>query len=249
MSDLSRGRIEPLLRGRLGRPYVHEDVCGTTQLLLPPDAPEGAVATADHQVAGRGRRGRAWVDEPGAALLASILFRPPEGAVAAQLSLVCALAVAEAVEKAIGRSAGVKWPNDVVVEGRKVAGILLEARNGTVVCGVGINVGQDAASLPADARTPPASLRTLTGRGHDRALLLVDLLERLERRYDVWCGSGLGLLLPELERRDALRGRTVSVDTVAGSAGGIAADGALRVLAADGTERLVASGEVEMVSD
>ena len=249
MSDLTPERIEQLLRGRLGRPYLHVGACESTQLLLPHDAPEGAVATSDHQTAGRGRRGRAWIDEPGAALLVSIVLRPAKVAAAAELSLVCALAVAEAVEDAIGRPAGVKWPNDVIVEERKVAGILLERRNDAVVCGIGINVGQDEASLPVDARTPPASVRTLTGRGHDRGLVLVVLLAALERRYDAWSAAGLEPQLQELGRRDALRGRRVSVGDVAGTAAGIAADGRLRVAGPDGNETLVASGEVETVSD
>ena len=104
MTGLARERVEPLLRGRLGRPYVHEAECETTQSLLADDAPEGAVATTDHQRAGRGRQGRRWDDEPGSALLVSVVLRPPAGAAAAQLSLVCALSVAETVERAAARS-------------------------------------------------------------------------------------------------------------------------------------------------
>ena len=245
MTGLGPERVEPLLRGRLGRPYVHLAECQTTQLLLPADAPEGAVATADHQRAGRGRHGRRWEDEPGSALLVSLVLRPPPGAPVAQLSLVCALAVAETVERAAAVEAHVKWPNDVLVDGRKIAGILLEGRDGAVVCGIGVNVDQSEAALPGDARTPAASLRTLTGREHDRALVLVELLERLEAGYDAWLGSGLVRLLPALERRDALRGRAVTVGDVSGTAAGIAPDGRLRVAGADGVERLVASGEVE----
>ena len=246
MTGLAPEAVEPLLRGRLGRPYVHVAECETTQLLLPLDAPEGAVATADHQRAGRGRHGRRWEDQPGSALLVSLLLRPPAGAPAAQLSLVCALSVAETVERTAGLEARVKWPNDVLVEGSKVAGILLESRDAAVVFGVGINVNQEEAALPPDARTPPASLRTLTGREHDRALVLVELLERLEASYDLWRETGLAPLLAELERRDVLRGRTVTVGDVTGTAAGIAPDGQLRVVDADGAEILVASGEVRL---
>jgi BirA family biotin operon repressor/biotin-[acetyl-CoA-carboxylase] ligase len=245
VSGLARERIEPLLRGRLGRPYLHEAECETTQLLLLADAPEGAVATADHQRAGRGRYGRRWEDEPASALLVSIVLRPPSGSPVAQLSLVCALSVADAVEGATALEARVKWPNDVLVEGRKAAGILLEGRDDAVVCGIGINVNQRAGGLPAGARTPPASLRTLTGREHDRATVLVDLLARLEARYDTWRDAGLAALLPDLERRDALRGQTVTVGAVSGTGAGIAPDGRLRVIDAAGRETLVASGEVD----
>ena len=245
MTGLAREGVEPLLRGRLGRPYVHEAECETTQDLLAGDAPEGAVATTDHQRAGRGRLGRSWDDQPGAALLVSVVLRPPAGAATAQLSLVCALSVAETVERTAALEARVKWPNDVLVEGRKVAGILLEARDGAVVCGIGVNVNQLDGALPVHARTPAASLRTLTGRDHDRALVLVELLARLEANYDAWLASGLAPLLPELEHRDALRGREVTVGEVTGTAAGIAPDGRLRVVGADGAETLVASGEVD----
>jgi len=237
--------VEPLLRGRFGVPYLWHAECGSTQDVLRDTAlPEGAVAATDHQTAGRGREARRWVDEAGTALLFSLLLRPPPAAPVAQLSLVCALAVAETVDEAAGRAAAIKWPNDVLVDGGKVAGILLEAREGDVLCGIGLNVNQAEAALPTGTRAPAGSLRTATGRKHDRAGLLVELLERLEARYDAWLASGLTALLPELERRDALRGRAVAVGGVSGVATGMAADGRLRVARADGTVLLVASGEV-----
>ena len=111
---------------------------------------------------------------------------------AAQLSLVCALSVAEIVEAGTALEARLKWPNDVLVEGRKVAGILLEGRDDAVVCGIGINVNQLADALPAQARTPAG----LAPHAHRRAnttaaLVLVALLARLETHYDAWLASGL----------------------------------------------------------
>ncbi len=237
--------MEPLLRGRFGRPYLWQETCPSTQdVLRGSDLPEGAVAVTEHQTAGRGREGRRWEDTPGASLLASILLRPPVGAPTEQLALVAGLAVAEAVEER-GETAKVKWPNDVLIGGRKVAGILLEAAEGVVVCGVGINVNQTTTAMPAETRTPAASLLTVAGDTRDRAALLVVLLDLLERRYDAWLRRGLAPLLPELEHRDALRGRTVTVEDVTGTAAGVAQDGRLRVARADGTEALVASGEVD----
>ena len=258
--------VEPTLHGRLGRPYLWSESCPTTQeALRDPALPEGAVAVTEHQTAGRGRAGRSWVDEPGAALLVSVLLRPPAVSVPAQLSLVCALAVAETVERACHRDAGIKWPNDILVDGRKVAGILLDGHEGAVVCGIGVNVSQTEETLPRDVRLPPASLHPLTGREQDRAALLVLLLERLEVRYDdrgdgarltgggprrlsrendAWLAEGLSLLLPGLERRDALLGRDVQVGHLGGVGAGIAPDGRLRLLRPDGTPELVASGEV-----
>jgi len=237
--------VVPRLRGRFGRPYLYAAECPSTQDLLRASAqPEGAVAAAEHQTAGRGRSGRTWYDTAGSALLFSILLRPaPEGPPAPQLSLVAALAVAEAVEHAAGVDAQVKWPNDVWVERRKVAGILLEAAESSVVCGIGVNVNQSADELPA-GRIPPTSLRVLTGMQHDRATVLADLLAALEAHYETWQRTGLADLLTALERRNALRGTPVGVGEVAGIAAGIAADGRLAVVTAAGEELFVESGEV-----
>ena len=244
--QLTPERVEPVLRGRFGRPYLWRETCPSTQDVLreDPDLPEGAVAVAEHQTAGRGREGRRWEDVAGPSLLLSLLLRPPADAPAEQLAVLAGLAVAEAVEHG-SREAMVKWPNDVLLDGRKVAGILLEASKGVVVCGIGINVWQERDQLPTGTRVPAGSLAEALGREPDRAELLVDLLAVLERRYDAWVGAGLAPLLPELERRDALRGRVVTIGDVAGTAAGIAADGRLRVIRADGTDVLVGSGEVE----
>ncbi len=243
---LSPAAVEPLLRGRFGRPYLWSEACASTQdVLRGAELPEGAVAVTEHQTDGRGRERRRWTDEPGMALLVSLLLRPPAGSPSQQLSLVCALAVAETVEGAVARTAGVKWPNDVLLDGRKVAGILLESAGGAVVCGVGLNVDQTESGLPRDARIPAASLRTATGRAYDRTALLVSLLGRLEARYDAWLRDGLAALLAELERRDVLRGTSVTVGEATGTADGLAPDGRLRLRGTDGTTSLIASGEVD----
>jgi BirA family transcriptional regulator, biotin operon repressor / biotin---[acetyl-CoA-carboxylase] ligase len=213
-------------------------------MLRDPAQPEGAVAVAEHQSAGRGRSGRDWEDEPGEALLTSMLLRPPAGTPAAQLSLVCALAVAQAVGAVSAVETGIKWPNDVLVDDRKVAGILLEASAGIVVCGIGLNVNQTEDTLPRELRTPAASLRTITGNEHDRAELLVALLAQLEVDYETWRLDGLAGLLPGLERRDVLRGSQVAVGGASGVADGIAPDGRLRLRLPDGGGVLVGSGEV-----
>jgi BirA family biotin operon repressor/biotin-[acetyl-CoA-carboxylase] ligase len=241
--------VEPLLRGRFGRPYLWTESCESTQeLLRGADLHEGAVAVTEHQTAGRGREGRRWDDAPGRSLLASVLLRPPPGSPAQQLSLVVGLSVAEAIDAVTGTRAQIKWPNDVLVDDRKVAGILLEVTDNGVVCGIGVNVNTLDDELPPDARTPPGSLLTVTGREYDRAQLLVRVLDGLQHRYDEWIDLGLGLFVPELEQRDALRGRAVTVGGISGTAAGIAPDGRLRLRAEDGTETLVASGEVVEVS-
>lgn len=236
--------VEPLLRGRFGRPYLWSESCASTQdVLRGSDLPEGAVAVTEHQTSGRGRESRPWEDVAGKALLLSLLLRPPADAPAEQLALVAGLAVAEAVEESRD-AAGIKWPNDVVLGGRKVAGVLLEASEGVVVCGVGINVAQDDAELPAGTPVPAGSLLGVTGTAPERADLLAALLEILEHRYDAWCRSGLGPLLDELEARNVLRGRRVEVGGETGVAGPLASDGRLTLERDDGSTVLVGSGEV-----
>ncbi len=239
--------VEPLLRGRFGRPYLWSESCASTQdALRAADLPEGAVALTEHQTAGRGRLGRSWEDVAGQSLLFSVLLRPPGGTAHPELSLVAGLAVAEAVEESRD-AAGIKWPNDVLLEGRKVAGVLLEGSEGAVVCGIGINVAQTEAELPATS-LPAGSLSTVTGHAPDRAELLVALLEIFEHRYDAWCRSGLAPLLDELEARNVLRGKRVQIAGEDGTAGRIGPDGRLTLHLEDGTTVLIGSGEVE-VSD
>jgi len=235
--------MEGLLRGRFGRPYFYLARTDTTQRMLDPAQPEGAVAVTEEQVAGRGRLGRTWEAPTGTSILCSTLLRPPPGRTPAELSLVAGVAVALAVERAAGVGAEVKWPNDVLLGGHKVAGVLAEARDGAVVLGIGINVNQEPGSLPGGTKTPAGSLRSVTGHTHDRAPLLADLLLELERRYDAWRGSGLAAVHDELSARDFLRGRRVLADGAEGIARGITADGRLEVETAAGLLR-VESGEI-----
>jgi BirA family transcriptional regulator, biotin operon repressor / biotin---[acetyl-CoA-carboxylase] ligase len=173
----------PPLRGRFGRPYTFVDRCASTQRLLD-GAPEGAIAVTDEQTEGRGRLGRSWQAPAGTSLLFSIVLEPPVKAERLpELSLVTGAAVAEAVETETGLATEVKHPNDVLVSGRKVAGILAEAVDGRVVLGVGVNLSQTEDQLP-DAAT--ATSLVLEGAVVDRDGLLATVLERLEARYDAW---------------------------------------------------------------
>jgi BirA family transcriptional regulator, biotin operon repressor / biotin---[acetyl-CoA-carboxylase] ligase len=171
----------------LGRPYRFVEQCPSTQRLLDEADPEGAVVVADEQTEGRGRLGRTWVAPAGTSLLCSILLRPAvEPARLPGLSVVAGRACAEAIHDVAGVEPEVKFPNDVLLRGRKVAGILAEASEGRVVLGVGVNVSQSPGQFPSDARTPATSLLVETGRVVDRAELLATLLERLDRRYEEW---------------------------------------------------------------
>jgi BirA family transcriptional regulator, biotin operon repressor / biotin---[acetyl-CoA-carboxylase] ligase len=233
-------------RGRFGRPYRYVESTASTQEMLERDDPEGALAVAEEQTAGRGRLGRTWAAPRGRSILCSVLLRPPAERVAAQLSLVAGVAVADAVERALGLTTQIKWPNDVLVNRKKVAGILAEARDGAVVLGIGINVNETQEELPSDARTPAASLRTSDGREHDRAELLADLLERLELHYDAWREGGVDAIYMDLGPRDFLRGRYVTIDGVDGVGVKIDREGRFE-FAVNGEHKVVESGEVEYV--
>jgi BirA family biotin operon repressor/biotin-[acetyl-CoA-carboxylase] ligase len=176
--------VEPLLRGRFGRPYLYFEQIESTQRELPVDAPEGAVAVAEEQTAGRGRLGRSWYAPPRTSVLVSINLRPEiNSARLPELSLVAGTAVAEAISAETGLHPEVRYPNDVLIDGRKVAGILAEARDGRVVLGIGINANIQPDELPEPAAT---SLLAETGAPVDRARLLARLLERLQAHYDRW---------------------------------------------------------------
>jgi BirA family biotin operon repressor/biotin-[acetyl-CoA-carboxylase] ligase len=164
--------VLPRLRGNFGRPYFHAFETPSTQSMAPAEAPHGTVSVAEHQTRGRGRLGRVWVDEPGSGLAMSVVLRPPPPV--ARWPEITLLA-AEAVAGAIGEGATIKDPNDVLLDGRKVAGILAEAGE-RIVLGIGVNIGQ--------APWPNA--------GHverDRLELLVEILERLEYGYGRWVST------------------------------------------------------------
>jgi len=167
--ELTPDTVLPHLRGSFGRTYYWAAEVPSTQKLPPADAPHGSVALAEHQTEGRGRLGRVWVDKPGAGLAISVVLRPPPPAKRwPELTLVAA----EAVAGAIGDGAAIKDPNDVLLDGRKVAGILAEATD-RVVLGIGINVG--IAPWPGAGAVDA-----------DRLELLVEILDRLERGYETW---------------------------------------------------------------
>jgi BirA family biotin operon repressor/biotin-[acetyl-CoA-carboxylase] ligase len=241
--SLAAESVTPLLRGSFGSPYSFEEQCASTQTLLETGLPEGAVAVCDEQVSGRGRMGRAWEAPPGTAILCSVLLRPPAERRAAELSLVGGVATALAVEDALGLSAQIKWPNDVIVNRSKVAGVLAERREGVVVLGIGLNVNQSRDELPRDPQVAAGSLRTVDGVRRPRAPLFAALLGHLEDAYARWIEGGLAALYEDLGPRDFLRNRVVFVDGERGLAIGIDRKGGLEVEIA-GERRVVESGEV-----
>ena len=189
MADsLAPDAVQPLLSGRFGRDvYRYEVLTPSTQRLLQADDPEGAVAVAEEQSAGRGRLGRVWHAPAGTSVLVSLVLRPDvEMPRLPELSLIAGGAVAEAIAGVTGLDPTIKFPNDVLLGGRKVAGILAESSDGRVVLGIGVNANQTAEQLPPDAQTEPTSLLLERGEPIDRAALLASILLRVERAYDAW---------------------------------------------------------------
>jgi BirA family biotin operon repressor/biotin-[acetyl-CoA-carboxylase] ligase len=187
--------------------------------------------TARTQTAGRGRQGRTWITPPGGALLGSLVLRDYDPL----LSLRGGLAVADLA----GPAARVKWPNDVLVEGRKIAGVLAEGRpgEGWAVLGIGINL--ELGELPDDVRERAGTL----GRPpREVEAVLTDLLAALERRL----GEPADAMLTALRERDALAGAPVRWSGGTGSGAGIDDAGHLRVRTADGSVVVLDAGEVHL---
>jgi BirA family biotin operon repressor/biotin-[acetyl-CoA-carboxylase] ligase len=221
----------------LGRPRLHLRATTSTndraRALAQAGAPHGTLVTTAQQTAGRGRQGRTWSAPPGRALLLSLVLRDPP----ALLPLAAALAVAEVA----GPNAQIKWPNDVLVEGRKVAGILAEGRphDGWAVLGIGLNVALRIEELPPELH---GSAGTLGLEPADLEPTLERLLAALE--------SALALddaaLLDAYRARDALRGREVSWSGGRGRAAGIDGTGRLVVELAEGGRTALSAGEVHL---
>ena len=236
-------------------PIVRRAVVDSTQRVAFALAEAGAVdrtvVVADTQTAGRGRRGRPWHDEPGGSVLASIVVRPRLAVRdLPKLSLVAALAVAEAIETVAGVAPRLKWPNDILVNGRKVAGILLESRIVTdpvVVVGIGINLGQRA--FPLELTATATSVRIETGHTVEREAMLDATLAA----FDVWRavleGPGFAAVRARwLELADTI-GRAVSSEHCMGIATDLDAEGALVVRDHAGRLHHVVAGELGAVGD
>ena len=188
MSDsLAPDVLKPLLRGRFGHVYRYAESTDSTQRMLAEDAAEGAVAVAEVQTEGRGRLGRAWEAPAGTSVLVSVLLLPAvEAPKLPELSLVAGGAVAQAIAEVTGLEPAIKFPNDILVRSRKVAGILAESSEGRVVLGIGVNVNQTLEQLPTDVKTEPTSLRLELGGPVSRAQLLATILLQLELAHDAW---------------------------------------------------------------
>lgn len=212
-------------------------------------APHGSVFVTDAQTKGRGRRGHTWTSPAGQNLTFSVLLRPHLPAEqASALSLVAGLAVRAAAARRVRVPVAIKWPNDVLASGKKLAGILVESRlRGAeieaVVIGVGVNVHM--VDAPAEIASVATSLALLGDEAPSRELFLAEALAELESRLTIFHDVGLGGLLDELRQNDALLDVLVQVGDVRGTAVGIDDRGNLLIRGATGNVHHVGSGTVE----
>lgn len=220
-------------------------------------AVEGAVVLADRQTGGKGRLGRRWESPAGVNLYCSIVLKPDLAPSAApQLTFLSAVATARAITAVTGLQPAIKWPNDLLLNGRKVAGLLNEMSAETdrisfVILGIGVNLNMQVDQFPGDLRSPATSLLLESGKAVSRLRFASILLQELDREYVRFMREGFDPVRYEWSRLCNAAGRTVRVDTGAGLLQGIFdgldRDGALLVRLPDGTLERVLSGDVILV--
>lgn len=229
---------------------------------------EGTTVVAESQQHGRGRRGRTWVSSPGAGLWMTTILRPTVSSeMLSSLGIVVGVAVHRAVSMLGATSAQLKWPNDVVIAGRKLAGILLESEqlpdgSAVVFVGIGINIAMREQALGSGTGYASNSgeddvwhryigLHDVTDSRPDPHTVLHTVLRTLHTCYDQWCGAGLAPLLESWHHADALRGCTVraqlGTEIVEGTAEGVDQRGGLLLRTAQGSQIRIVAGEVEQV--
>jgi BirA family biotin operon repressor/biotin-[acetyl-CoA-carboxylase] ligase len=219
-------------------------------------AGEGEIVIAETQGRGRGRLGRPWFSPPFVNLYLSVILRPRIPLRQASLvTLIAAVAAAEAVEAVSGLSPSIKWPNDLLLEGRKLAGLLNEVhamgdRVGFLLLGIGVNLNVEAAAFPEDLRSAATSLREATGRTVSRKAFVKALLEALERGYLLFSEKGGAPVLAAWRHRAAIGGKKVKVvsfgETVEGEALDVDEEGVLLLRTGEGAIRRIIAGDLEL---
>jgi BirA family biotin operon repressor/biotin-[acetyl-CoA-carboxylase] ligase len=250
MSPFNLERVAELLDiGEVVWSLHYELACESTQDLARAAAARGAregwTVVTDLQREGRGRQGRSWIAPAGQALLFSTILWPPVD-VLPLLPLLAAVTIAGGIEVSTGAAPDLKWPNDVLLNGHKLAGILLEHPAGSaVILGVGVNVNQSAAELPEGA----TSLADALGRPVEREALLAAILNDLAGAYERADREGVDWIVPAWRSRSSMLGKPITFQrdgaAVRGLAEDIGDDGALLVRMPDGTRIGVVAGEVE----
>ena len=260
MTPLSRESITPHLETKwVGRELHCFEVLDSTNVtareMAAAGAPDGAVVIADAQRRGRGRLGREWVSPARKNLYVSIVLRcdlPPERL--AQINLLAGVAACETIREWCP-AAAIKWPNDVLLDGRKTAGILSEleqsADRRAVVLGIGVNLNSSLGDFPDELRDKATSLHLACGIDVDRARFAARLLGAVERHYEQWRRAGFAPVAARWRELAPLIGRRIHVaepgGTVEGEVVDLDDDGALRIRRDDGTEHRVVAGDVTVI--
>jgi BirA family biotin operon repressor/biotin-[acetyl-CoA-carboxylase] ligase len=227
----------------------------TARRLAESGAPEGTIVIADRQTKGRGRLGRSWHSPAGLGLFFSLVLRPriPFDR-APGLSLLAALSICRVTEKMGDLEPRIKWPNDCLLDGKKMAGILVEIsaeldKIGYAIVGVGININHRKKDFPSSLRSKATSLAMKNGDRHDRAAFLRDFIHQFEKDYGNFCRYGLRFMGRALVERSSVLGRNITVrfgrKKITGTAVGFDENGALRMKTGEGV-RLVSAGEVTL---
>lgn len=257
--DLTPGIFLPVLKTRyMGREYKYFHSIDSTNNEARKAAisggSEGLVIAAETQTSGRGRLGRSWVTPEYTSIAFSLILKPDmKPCDSAGLALVMGTAVCRALRKAAHLDAGVKWPNDIIVSGKKVCGILTEMdaygdHINYIVAGVGINVNVD--KFPDDLKDKASSIKLEAGRSIPRYVVLASVLMEFEVLYGCFKSKGFGSIVDEFKSMSVTLGKDVSVSSASerfeGRAVDITADGLLVVRLNDGSERKVISGDVSV---
>jgi BirA family biotin operon repressor/biotin-[acetyl-CoA-carboxylase] ligase len=253
--ELSQGFATQVVGNKF---FVFEKIDSTNacaRTLGDADTPEGAVVVADFQTNGRGRQGRTWFSEPESNLLFSVLLRPVvKIEMAGLLTLYASAAVARAIEQCVGESVECKWPNDLLLRGKKFCGILLEnsfqqSGLGYAIVGIGINVNQK--TLPPEIAGGATSLARETGREYDRKKVLHAVLTEMDFLYSAAGKGDFSLVVTEWTKRCLMFGKSVKVQQhehmIEGTALRLNHDGGL-VISRNGLEQTVYAGDVTLVS-
>lgn len=244
----------------IGRHIVHKDTVGSTnelaKELAQKGAEEGTVVIAEEQTKGKGRMGRSWYSPDGRGLWFTIILRPPIcPADAAKLTLVSAVAVAKTIREVTGVYAGIKWPNDVLLDNRKIAGILTEMsaeidKVNYLVVGIGINVSLDSNSTPSELQTVAASLEGHWTTKVSRLKLLAETLNNFDRLYRDFINGNFDKILSAWKEMSVTINRWVKISSLTGVEEGIAFDvddeGALLLMKQDGSMKRIISGDISL---
>ena len=252
--------IKSRLRGDVGREIFFYETIGSTNTVASEIAAktvEGAVVLADTQSKGKGRLGRVWVSPPEVNIYMSIILRPdirPRDATL--ITIMSSVACANALRKVTGLNVTIKWPNDLIIQKKKLCGILTELkteRNKIIfaVAGIGINVNADINEFPEDVRYIATSLKNETGIVYSRTEIVAEILNEIDRWYKTLKVMDRDALLSEWKRLSSTLGREVNVVTGRGTITGLALDidgeGMLMIKLASGEVKRISSGDLTIV--